>query len=298
MVDSRIGFVGFGEAGYHLAKGFREVGVKHISAFDINTHTPNLGERIRQRASETRIDLVPSPETLTEKSDILLSVVTADAALIAALQMIPFLGARHFYADLNSVSPETKRSIGESINPTGARFVEAAVMAPVPAHNHRVPILIAGHAAHSLAELLVPIGMRLDVVSDRIGAASAVKMCRSVVVKGLEALLLECALGAVHYNADDRVFASLEESYPGINWKELAGYAMSRVVEHGGRRAREMEQVAETLRAAGIEPVMSEATVKTQDWGAALKAHFPNAIPQDYRAIISAISKRNERDNS
>jgi len=297
VFDYRIGFLGFGEAGYHLATGFREEGVAHISAFDINTDTPGLGDRIQQRASATRVDLVASPAQLAGRSDILLSVVTADAALNAALQMIPYLAERHFYADLNSVSPETKQQIDRSLASTGAKFVEAAVMAPVPGHNHKVPILMAGANAASLAELLVPVGMRLEVISDQIGAASAVKMCRSIVVKGLEALLLECAMGAVHYNVDKRVFASLEESYPGINWKELAGYSIGRVIEHGGRRAREMEEVAATLRAAGIKPLMSEATIETQDWGAGLnlKEEFGTAIPRDYRELVRAISDRLER---
>lgn len=291
MFDYRIGFLGFGEAGYHLATGFREEGVAHISSFDINTNTPGLGERIRQRASAAGIDLVESPGQLAERSDILFSVVTADAAHNAAHQMVPYLTERHFYADLNSVSPQTKQQIDRSIASTGAKFVEAAVMSPVPGHNHKVPILMAGANAASLTELLVPIGMRLEVISDQIGAASAVKMCRSIVVKGLEALLLECAMGAVHYNADERVFASLEESYPAINWKELAGYAIGRVIEHGGRRAREMEEAAATLRTAGIKPVMSEATVETQDWGAGLnlKQQFGNSIPRDYRTLVRAI---------
>lgn len=300
MFDYRIGLLGFGEAGYHLAAGFREEGVAHISSFDINTDTPGLGERIRQRAYATRVDLVESPSQLAGRSDILLSVVTADSAHTAALQMVPYLAERHFYADLNSVSPETKQQIDRSIGSTGAKFVEAAVMAPLPSHNHKVPILMAGVNAARLTELLAPIGMQLEVISDQIGAASAVKMCRSIVVKGLEALLLECAMGAVHYNADERVFASLEESYPAVNWKELAGYAIGRVIEHGGRRAREMEEVAATLRSAGIKPVMSEATVKTQDWGAGLnlKEEFGDAIPRDYRALVHAISDRLERKST
>lgn len=291
--ELKIGFIGFGEAGYNLAKGLRGAGVTQMFAFDINTRTPKLGERIRQRAEETKIRLVDSSESPARESEILLSVVTASSAIEAATQTAPFLQPHHFYADLNSVSPETKCAIAQIITEAGARFVEAAVMAPVPPYGHKVPMLLGGPNARSFAELLSPVGMRFEVISDRVGAAVAVKMCRSIIVKGLEALLFECVLGATHYGADERVFASLNESFPGMNWSQLAGYMISRVVEHGERRARELEEVAATLRAAGIEPLMAEAIVQRQDWGAQLnlKEHFGGKVPEDYRVIAQAIAR-------
>jgi hypothetical protein len=118
---------------------------------------------------------------------------------------------------------------------------------------------------------MTPLGMRLQVLaSATVGSAAAVKMCRSIVVKGLEALMVECVLGASRYDADDLVFASLDESFPGIDWKKLADYMTGRVVVHGERRAREMEEVADALRAIGIDPIMAEATMRRQDWSARL----------------------------
>lgn len=290
--ELKIGFVGFGEAGYHLAKGLRGAGVAQMAAYDLHTHTPGRGERIQQRAAETEVELCASSE-LAARSDVLLSVVTASSAAEAAAQTAPHLQARHFYADLNSVSPETKRAIDQTIRAAGARFVEAAVMAPVPPQGHKTPMLLGGAQAKAFAELLAPFGMKLEVVSEQIGAAVAVKMCRSIIVKGLEALLFECVLGATKYGADERVFASLEASWPGMNWSELAGYCMSRIIEHGERRARELEEVAATLRAADIEPLMAEAIVKRQDWGAqlGLKEHFGGNVPEDYRVLAQAIEQ-------
>ena len=292
----KIGFVGFGEAGYHLAKGLREAGVTRLSAYDINANAPELGARIRNRAAETTVNLLESSERLASECEILLSVVTASSAAEAAAQTAPFLQPHHYYADLNSVSPETKRTIAQTIAVAGARFVEAAVMAPVPPYCHKVPMLLGGPHALNFAGLLSPLGMRFEVASDQIGVAVAVKMCRSVIVKGLEALLFECVLGATRYGANERVFASLEESYPGMNWSKLAGYAMSRVIEHGERRARELEEVAATLRAAGIEPMMAEAIVQRQDWGArlGLKEYFGGKVPEDYRVIARAIAEKEE----
>ena len=289
-----VGFIGFGEAGSAIARGLRSAGLDRLFAFDINTHTPNLGATIRERAVEARTTLVASPAELAGSSDILLSTVTSSSALEAARQTVAFLGPRHTYADLNSVSPALKQSIDEVVSASGASFVEAAVMAPVQPYGHKVPMLLGGAGAATFAAAMTPFGMRLEVLAGaRVGSAAAVKMCRSIVVKGLEALLFECVMGASHFGADGLVFASLNESFPGIDWKKLADYTTGRVVVHGERRAREMEEVAETLRAIGIEPIMAEATARRQDWSAqrGLKAHFGPDGPKTYREVLDAIAE-------
>jgi len=139
-----IGFIGFGEAGFNLAKGLRVAGVEEIFAYDINTHAPRLGEKIQQRARGSGTTLLDSSDDLARASDILLSTVTANEAAGAATQTSPFLESRHLYADLNSVSPALKQSIERIVKARGARFVEAAIMSPVPAHGHRVPMLLSG----------------------------------------------------------------------------------------------------------------------------------------------------------
>ena len=144
-------------------------------------------------------------------------------------------------------------------------------MAPVPGADHRVPILLNGRWAPALVNALSPYQMRLEVMDGAIGAAAAVKMCRSIVIKGLEAVLLECTLAAGEYGAADRVYDSLAESYPGMDWRKTARYMIGRVLEHGERRAHEMEEVVKTLRAAGIEPLMAEAAMRRQDWEATLR---------------------------
>jgi len=292
--NSPIGFIGFGEAGFSLGSGLRDAGAPRIFAYDINANTPGLGEKIRQRALVSGTTLLDSPENLARSCCTLLCTVTANAAVEAAEQTAPFLEPRHLYTDLNSVSPAIKRVIDAIVTSGGARFVEAAIMSPVPRHGHRVPISLGGAHAQTLVDLMTPYGMRLDVISDQVGAASATKMCRSIMVKGLEALLFECALAASRYGADERVFASLDETFPGIDWSKLAGYTIGRVIEHGERRAREMEEVAETLRAVGIEPMMAEATSRRQEWGARLNLldHFGGTPPEDYRVVVQVINER------
>ena len=288
-----VGFVGFGEAGFTIGNGLRAAGLERLFAFDIAADTVDRGPLIRSRAAIAGASLVPTSEALAHSVDVVLSTVTCSAALDAARQTAPYLTARHLYADLNSVSPGLKREVADVIGDTGAGFVEAAVMAPVHPYAQRVPMLIGGPAADRFVDLMAPFGMRLETLDGPVGKAAAVKMCRSIVVKGLEALLAECVLAATQYDADEKVFASLQETWPGIDWKALADYTASRMVVHGERRAREMEEVAETLTAIGVEPMMAEATARRQDWSARLdlRSHFGPEGPRTYREVIEFVSR-------
>jgi len=285
----RIGFVGFGEAAFHIAKGLRQPGIDSISAFDIN-----VTDKVRQRAKEAETLLLETNRELAESCDIMLSAVTANQAKHAAHQNAPYLTADHIYADLNSVSPGLKQSIARLIEDSGARFAEIAMMAPVPPYGHKVPMLAGGAGAKEFVDKLAPFGFSAEIVSREVGTAAATKMFRSIIVKGMEALITECVLGATRYNADERVFASLAETFPGINWKELADYMVGRVVVHGERRAREMEEVAATLREIDIEPIMAEAIVRRMDWSveAGLKQVFRGEAPKSYRDVVDAAAKK------
>ncbi len=290
MHQLSIGFIGFGEAASHIARGLHDKSVR-IFAYDIAI-TPAM----RERAAASGTTLVDSPAELAANSRILFSTVTADRAVEAALQNAEFLGPEHIYADLNSVSPATKCEISSIIGGIPARFVEVAVMAPVPPYGHRVPMLLGGPAARDLVKMLAPLEMRLEIISDKIGTASAVKMFRSIIVKGLEALLVECVLGASRYQAAERVFASLDESFPGIDWTKLANYMVGRAVVHGERRAREMEEVADTLRAIDIDPIMAEAIARRQDWCGRLnlRSDFSSDGPKTYREVLDLLESRRD----
>jgi 3-hydroxyisobutyrate dehydrogenase-like beta-hydroxyacid dehydrogenase len=271
-MQTPIGFLGFGEAGFHLARGLRGAGAPPLVAFDIKAPHGTEDDRVRARAAETGTRLVETPRALAERARVILSVVTAASAHDAAKNLASDLTADHLYVDLNSVSPATKQEIAATVATGAGRFVEGAIMAPVSREDHRVPILLNGAWASDLRSVLSPYRMRLDVMDGPTGAAAAVKMCRSIVIKGLEALLLECSLAAGEYGAADRVYDSLTETYPGMDWRKTARYMIGRVLEHGERRAHEMEEVAQMLRAAGIEPLMAEATARVQDWEATLRS--------------------------
>lgn len=290
----QLGFVGFGEAAYHIAKGLGGEGLEGIRAYDIHTHTPGRGKKIQARARETGVELVESPAELAAATNVIISAVTADQAPAAAEQNAPHLTPAHLYCDLNSISPKAKQRVAATVVASGARFVEIAVMGPVPPYLHKAPLLIGGPAAAEFERIFAPLGMRMEIVStDQVGRAAAVKMFRSVVYKGLEALLFECVLGASPYGADERVFASLAESIPGVDWKKLADYMIGRVIVHAERRAREMEEVARTLEELGLEAVMAAATARRFDWaaGLGLKEKFGGEFPKTYEEVLAAIAE-------
>jgi 3-hydroxyisobutyrate dehydrogenase-like beta-hydroxyacid dehydrogenase len=157
-------------------------------------------------------------------------------------------------------------------------------------------MLLGGRYASELAPRLAVLGMDATPVSEKIGVASAIKMCRSVMIKGIEALAVECLFAARRYGADQAVLASLEVTYPEMGWREkLPNYLVSRVAEHGRRRAAEMREVAEALRDVGINPMMAEATAERQEGLVAEMADqnlkYKELTPFSWIALAEALSK-------
>ena len=136
----------------------------------------------------------------------------------------------------------------------------------MPPYGIRVPLLLGGACAAELAQRLTAWAMDAKAVSTKIGVASAMKMCRSVMIKGMEALVIESYATARHYGVEDHVLPTLEETFPSIDWSEQGAYFFSRVVQHGQRRAEEMRESANTVREAGFEPLMTAAIAAKQQW--------------------------------
>ena len=201
-------------------------------------------------------------------AQVVISAVTAASSADVAIRAAGVLRAGQVLLDINSVSPARKLSNAALVEAAGADYVEAAVMAPVPPQRLRVPMLLGGRRAAAVAEQLRDVGMNATPLSDKIGVASAVKMCRSIVIKGLEALTLESMLAARRFGAERELLESLNGTFPSMGWTgKLPDYLISRVAEHGRRRAAEMQEVARTLQDAGVEPaIMSIATAQRQEW--------------------------------
>ncbi len=203
-------------------------------------------------------------------AELVISAVTASQAVPVAEAVAPALAAGAFVLDFNSASPGAKRRAGEVVDDAGGRYVEGAVMTSVPPYRIRVPLLLGGAHAAVLKPVLDGLGFAATVTSDRLGVASATKMCRSVMIKGLEAMVIESFTAARAHGVEDAVIASLRETFPGIDWEKQAAYFFQRVIEHGRRRSEEVREVAVTVREAGLDPWSAAGTAERQAWMADL----------------------------
>jgi 3-hydroxyisobutyrate dehydrogenase-like beta-hydroxyacid dehydrogenase len=266
---SRIAIIGFGEVGGIFGIDFAKQGIE-VSVFDILLASEPHRQLMLAKARSYGVKAEDSLRDCLRDADLVISAVTASSALAVAQDAGSVLHPQQIFLDINSVSPETKRKacacIEADSGKRGGCFVEAAVMAAVPAKRLRVPMLLGGMHAKSASDLLLSLGMDATALSDQIGVASAVKMCRSVLIKGLEALTVECLFAARKYGAEDAVLESLAATYPGMGWKDhLPDYLISRVAEHGQRRAAELREVAQTLQEVAVEPSMALAAAHCQD---------------------------------
>ncbi len=258
----RISLIGFGEAGQAIAAGLRDEGVADIAAWDILFPKPE-GERLKTAGAKAGIRLATSAADAIAGSDIVIAAVTAASSLEAAQSVAPHLAGNPYYLDVNSVSPGRKLATAALLDGK-ARYVDVAVIAPIHPQRHRTPMLIAGPHAESVAPLLNGMAMAIKVVSGEAGKAAAIKMIRSVMIKGIEALTYECFLAAERAGLLEEVTVSLKNNYPGIDWRQTATYNLERMASHGERRAAEMEESAATLRELGLNPLMTDGTVVHQ----------------------------------
>jgi len=286
----RVSFIGFGEAGQAIAAGLRETGIERIAAWDILFPAAE-GARLKAAGDAMGVKLANSAAEAVAETDMIVSAVTAASSLDAARSVEPHLSGSPYYLDINSVSPGRKQATAKLLGEK-ARYVDVAVIAPIHPARHRTPLLIAGPHAETISPLLRELQMQLSVVPGDTGQAAAIKMIRSVMIKGMEALTLECFLAAARAGLLEEVTASLKNNYPTLDFTRIADYNLERMASHGERRAAEMEESAATLRELGLDPLMVEATVARQrEMGAIGKNHGVRATLKSGRtAMLDAIS--------
>jgi 3-hydroxyisobutyrate dehydrogenase-like beta-hydroxyacid dehydrogenase len=263
-----VGLVGYGEVGRILAEDLRAQGVA-VQAHDLKLDS-EAGAPLRQHAAEHGVRLAASHAELAARADFIVSAVTASQTVPVAEAVAPGLKAGTWFLDFNSASPGAKQRAAGFIDGAGGRYVEAAVMTSIPPYRIKVPLLLGGPQAAELQPLLATLGFAAQVASDRLGVASATKMCRSVMIKGLEAMVIESFTAARAYGVEDALLASLQETFPGIDWEKQGAYFFQRVIEHGRRRSEEVREVAETVREIGLTPWSAAGTAERQAWVADL----------------------------
>lgn len=282
----KLALIGFGEAGQAFAPGLRGI----VQAYDIKTD--EAATRPAKLADYARANVRPadSAQAAVTGANLIASLVTADQALVVAEQTASHIAPGALYCDFNSVAPDTKRAAATAIEAVGAHYVDVAVMAPVDPARISTPLLLSGPQAQEAAERFAALGFaNLRVVGDRVSQASAIKMIRSVMVKGIEALTAECFLAATEAGVADEVLHSLDASNPGCDWAARADYNLDRMLVHGRRRAAEMGEVVKTLEALGQSATMSRATAERQHNLGALDITAP---PAGLAAKVGAIVRK------
>ncbi|WP_113437516.1 NAD(P)-dependent oxidoreductase [Rhizobium cremeum] len=263
----RLAFIGFGEAAAAFVSGWGAGRPLRLTAFDIDG-----GAVMQARYAEHDVAGCETAQQALAGVDAVFSVVTADQALIAASAAADGIAPGAFWFDCNSCAPGTKRRAAEVIEKAGGRYVDVAVMAPVYPKRHRVPMLVSGPHAEDAAAALQSLDMCPQIAGSEVGQASSIKMIRSVMVKGIEALTAECFLAAQRAGVEESVIASLEASDPAFEWRRRGAYNLERMMVHGMRRAAEMREVALTIQELGFSGAMSSATAQWQERIGALHA--------------------------
>ncbi|WP_375202800.1 NAD(P)-dependent oxidoreductase [Hyphococcus sp.] len=279
-----ICLIGFGEVGQILAE---DLSAKSgaLSAWDsLFCETDSAPSRAAGAVRKG-----DTAEDAARDADIIISAVTAAQTLHAAEDVVTAIKKNAVYLDLNSASPNVKSKAADLINKAGGKYVEASVMSPIGPKRIACPMLFGGPYAKDFLPAAYSLGFNgAQFFSSDYGKAAAAKMCRSIVVKGVEALLTESLLSARHYGVDETVVASLSDLFPGPDWEKLSAYMISRALEHGGRRAEEMREVAKTVKEAGLSPLMSSACAERQDLSAAHRYALDNKdLPDMLDAILN-----------
>ncbi|RJT21307.1 NAD(P)-dependent oxidoreductase [Chakrabartia godavariana] len=278
-MSSNLSLIGFGEAGSTFARA----GDWAARVYDLKTDGPARAEMLA-RYEEAGVTGADSTAEAVRGADAVFSVVTADQALAVARAAAPAFPQDAFYFDMNSVAPDTKRAAAAVIDASGGRYVDVAVMAPVNPARMAVPLLVSGPYAEAGAALLADAGFtKVRVVGTEVGRASTIKMLRSVIFKGMEALTAECVLACDRAGVLDEVLGSL-----GAEWPALADYRLDRMMVHGVRRAAEMEESAKTLEALGIDPLMTRGTIARQRQIGSLNI---SPIPETLDAKLERLNK-------
>lgn len=291
-----LSFIGFGEAARAFADGIMGDGADlKVSAYDIKTTLGNeaLEAAKWQDYKDDAVTGYANTKELLADEKMVFCLVTADQASAAAENAAQHIVPGAFYFDGNSCAPETKKASARTVEAAGGRYVDVAIMSPVHPARHKAPLLVSGPHAEQAAEMLEGLGMMPKVEAGDVGRASSIKMIRSVMMKGMEALVAECVLAGTKAGVADLVLDSLDKTFPGFGWKDRSAYNFERMMVHGNRRAAEMREVAITINDLGLNNGMSKATV---DWQQMIGELNLDAGKDDYDARAKAILKALGKD--
>ena len=287
----KIGFIGFGEAARAFRKSLAETDpALAFAAHDLLLDSEGSKAPCAAVMKECDVAAVSSSADGFSDCDWIISAVTADQSLEAARVASGWLRPGQTFFDINSVSLQRKQESAAHVSATGAEYLDMAVMAPVHPRGHRTPVLLAGNVEPSTRQALADFGFDFEVVGPEAGAATAIKMVRSLFVKGLEAITVEALLAAQASGCLDYVLKSLGSSFPGLGWPDFAHYQFERTLTHGNRRAAEMRESAATMAALGRNDRLADAIADTQARMGAIRSDPQSHA--DLAAVLAALAPR------
>ncbi len=285
----RLGLVGYGEIGSTLGRGLRSEGLASVVAYDRYAFDGPYSGLIQRRAQEAGVPLVQDHAALAAQADLILGVTPGAASLDSAAMLAAVLTPAHCFVDVASATPGIKRAVVEHVRPTGVLAGDASIVG-TPADGHGLPILASGPAAERMRDALVPWGMRIEVVGPDVGTASGIKILRSVVMKGMEALLVECLLAARQLGIEQPILRSLDKTFA-RPFPEVANALLTTGAIHAQRRSEEVATSADALAEAGLHDTVAAAAAARLRWVAdmRLKEHFGGTVPDRYDQVLDAM---------
>lgn len=289
-----LAFIGFGEAAYELAKGLREDGMEDIFAFDAQYDHPIYGEIIKDRSKQAGVTLLDSASKVIEYADIIFIAVPADKTYQVYESIKPYLKNGTVYIDLTASLPNLKKELSENLAEIGVKFIDAAIMGPVVVHKHKVPIYMSGDNVDAIESYLNGFGMNIEKVNDEVGSASAIKLIRSIYMKGVSALLLEMAEAANEFGVADLVIDSLGKTLDAKSFEETMNRLITGTAIHSYRRSKELEGTINMLKSIGLNASMSEASrAKLEAFSETnIKEKFKGEVPSSWVDVINFLGSK------
>jgi 3-hydroxyisobutyrate dehydrogenase-like beta-hydroxyacid dehydrogenase len=287
----RLGFLGWGEVAYHFAKGLAQAGLTGIVAYSRSAVKSPEGDARRTRAAEAGVELVATPRELCRRAELIVAVTPGKAALAAARSVRAHLRPGHLYVDASTSAVKTMEQVGELLAGK-AEFVDAAIMGPVPLNGIKVLIVVSGAQAERFRELTSPYGMNIQVIGEKPGAASAMKLIRSVCMKGLAAVLIETLEAAQRHGILDFVAADIAGTIDERPFAENVRRLVCGTAVHAERRVHEMADVIALLRDMGSSMRMTRTTrtVLQDVLKMGLRERFGGREPDSIAPVIEAIA--------
>lgn len=289
----KIAFIGFGEAAYHIALGLRGEGLLEIKAFDAMADDKTMGKLVHTRAAEAQVELAANARELADWADLIFAAVPSSFTMDVCDQIRDVLHEGKLYVDVSASTPLVKENIWNAVQASGVLFVDAAMLGSLPKDKHKVPITASGNGAQKFYDTMTPYGMQITLAGEKAGAASAIKLVRSIFMKGIAALMVEMLQGADAYGVSDEVVASISKSMDGIPFTSHLDRLVTGTAIHCQRRAAELKGSIAMLEECKIPSDMTEATKhrigEMEQFGFAER--FVESKPEGWQQIISIMKK-------